>query len=165
MFSSWNVRRHVLLAPRLEIPVYNRGRALATPVHRLAARFALFDPPMNEAVLALLVVLALAALGAATLLPWDVLLQAGWALTLIGFVVGVPAGVVYHVLLHRALAPRGALEPGWIWRPIAQHVHLRTHERRPVLLWCRIGAGGFVVIALGLLAFGLSVVSAVARGV
>jgi hypothetical protein len=107
---------------------------------------------MIEVAVAGLVAVSLVAAGAALLLPWQTLFYAGAILIAVGFGVGVPTGVVYHVQLYRCLEPRGALSKGWIWNPIDNHVHLRAGERRRVLPWCYTGAAGFVIIALGMLA-------------
>lgn len=105
---------------------------------------------MIELAVAGFVALSLIAVGAALLLPWQTLFTAGAALIVIGFVVGVPTGVIYHVQLYRCLSPRGVLSKRWIWSPIENHVHLRAGDRPRVLPWCYVGAAGFVLIALGM---------------
>ena len=120
---------------------------------------------MNELALTGAVALLMLAAGAAVLLPWDVLLQAGLWLSVAGLAFGVPTGLVYHVLLYRALAPRGALPKGWIWRPITLHDALTRREARRVLPWAYAGGAGFGVVMLGFVAFALSVGSVVVRGV
>lgn len=105
---------------------------------------------MIELAVAALVAASLLAIGAALLLPWQTLFTVGAVLIVVGFVVGVPTGVIYHVQLYRVLAPRGVLSDRWIWKPIDNHVHLRASDRRRVLPWCYVGAGGFVLIALGM---------------
>lgn len=102
---------------------------------------------------------------AATLLPYEMLLDAGIWLSGAGLLLGVPTGFVYHVLLYRALAPRGQLPRGWIWRPLDQHDKLTRGERRRVLPWAYVGGAGFGVIMLGFLAIALSVAAVMVRGV
>ena len=70
----------------------------------------------------------------------------------IGLLVGVPAGIRYHLLLYRALAPQGRLEKGWYWHPLRYDKQLTPPEHEPVLFWCRLGALGFVVLCLGVVA-------------
>lgn len=120
---------------------------------------------MREVLLVVGLSLLLVALGAATLVPYPQLMRAGFWLSLIGFGFGVPTGVVYHVQLYRALAPRDALPKGWVWRPIALNDQLRPHERHTVLPWCYAGAAGFGLIALGLGAYTLSVAAVFIHGV
>ncbi len=120
---------------------------------------------MQELAIAVALVAVLLAGGLAVIVPWEPLLQAGTSLSIAGFALGVPAGIVYHVLLYRALNPRGALPRGWIWRPIEQNANLRPGERGWVLAWCYTGAFGFGLIALGLAAFALSLVSVMVQGV
>lgn len=84
-------------------------------------------------------------------IPWESLYHGGIWVTLIGFVVGVPSGLMYHVRLYQTLDPRGELPPGWFWRPIRYNACLREEERAGVMLWCYIGGAGFAIICLGLL--------------
>lgn len=94
------------------------------------------------------------------LVPWMPLAKVGSALLLFGLVFGVPTGLWYHVLLHRALAPRGELPRGWIWRPLSLHDRLRPQERPRVLAYCYAGAAGFVLICTGLWLVTTALVSA-----
>lgn len=90
---------------------------------------------------------------------WQGLVIAGGVLLALGMLIGVPCGVVYHVLLHRALAPKGRLVRNWIWRPIAQHVHLESgRERLVVLAWCYVAAGGWGLSMLGCVLLGIAAV-------
>jgi hypothetical protein len=41
-----------------------------------------------------------------------------------GFLLGVPAGFTYHVLLRRELLRLGELPRGWYWRPFVHHERL-----------------------------------------
>lgn len=105
---------------------------------------------MTESLLAVGIGLALAA--GATLLVLaraELLLGAGLLLVWIGLLVGLPAGVVYHVALYRVLAHRGALGPRWWLRPTSFHGQLDPAGRRRVMRWFRVGAAGFLAIVIG----------------
>lgn len=99
------------------------------------------------------------------LVPWETLYEAGMWVTAAGFALGVPAGVVYHVRLYRALRPRGELTPGWYWRPLRFNALLRAGERSGVMAWCYAGGLGFAIICIGLLMMGSGVALALIRGV
>jgi len=79
----------------------------------------------------------------------DLLLYAGACITALGLIIGVAAGVVYHVALFRALSPLGMLRPGWWWQPTNLHVHLSSALRRRVMPWFHAGAAGFLVALSG----------------
>jgi hypothetical protein len=96
--------------------------------------------------------------------PWETLYYNGIWATGAGFVVGVPTGFVYHVRLYQVLYPRGALPPGWFWRPLRFNSLLSREERSGVLVWCYIGGLGFVIICVGLLLMGAGVSMALFRG-
>jgi hypothetical protein len=102
--------------------------------------------------LRLVVVLVVALIGVPTLLAvasWDIVFVIGLALVLVGMGVGVPAGVVYHAKLWRALAPRGALGRTWWLRPTAFHGALEAGERPGVMRWFYIGAVSWVLAVAG----------------
>ncbi|MGD8318488.1 MAG: hypothetical protein PVH21_16420 [Myxococcales bacterium] len=99
------------------------------------------------------------------LAPWETLYEGGIWVTAAGFVLGVPTGLVYHVLLYRALQPRGQLPRGWYWRPLRFNALLQNGERASVMAWCYAGAFGFAVICVGLLMMGSGVSLALIRGV
>jgi hypothetical protein len=96
---------------------------------------------------------------------WETLYGTGIWVTVLGFVIGVPTGLVYHVRLYQALSPRGQLPRGWYWRPIQFNRCLLPEERAGVMSWCYVGGFGFVVICLGLLMMGAGVSMAFFRGV
>jgi hypothetical protein len=83
----------------------------------------------------------------------------GGAIALGSLAVGAVAGLVYHVVLHRSLAPRGALPRGWYWHPTDHHDKLDPAQRIRVLPWFVLGAAGFVGSIFGCLV----VVTAVVR--
>ncbi len=105
---------------------------------------------MWESFIAAAVVVALLGLAlVSALAPGFGLLATGVALVVVGLVVGIPGGVVYHVVLSRVLARRRALTPRWWLAPTALHERLRSDERRAVMPWFWAGAAGFALIVLG----------------
>jgi ABC-type tungstate transport system substrate-binding protein len=84
------------------------------------------------------------------------LLYAGAALVAGGLLFSVPFAVWYHVRLYRALQPRGELTRTWILNPTSFHSKLTLEERDSVLPWFYLGAFGWTVSVLGLVALGLS---------
>jgi len=99
-----------------------------------------------EIVVVLLCVGALVVLS----LPPLVGLPFGIAVVVSSFVIGTIAGIGYHVVLHRALAP---LPPRWWWNPTTLHARLDAAQRRRVIPWFVVGASGFVGSLLGCAAF------------
>ncbi len=97
--------------------------------------------------------------------PWETLYQGGLVVTAVGFLLGVPTGLMYHLRLYQALGPRGLLPPRWYWRPIPLNRRIPDHERGRVMGWCYAGGLGFVVICVGLLLMGAGVAMALIRGV
>jgi hypothetical protein len=73
----------------------------------------------------------------------------GAAAIVIGLVLGVPAGIVYHVKLFRELSALGAVEPGWWWRPTSHHDRLPEQARRLTMPWFGAGAAGFLLAVGG----------------
>lgn len=78
---------------------------------------------------------------------WELMLIGGTVLIVAGLGVGVPAGAIYHVLLHRAA--RALLPALWWLHPTRHHDLVPSGPRRAVLVWCYIGAGGWAVAVLG----------------
>lgn len=66
-----------------------------------------------------------------------------------GLLIGIPAGVWYHVVLYRALKKRMALPAGWWRRPVELHARLTPSEFKPVRPWFVAGAAGFVLCCVG----------------
>jgi hypothetical protein len=120
---------------------------------------------MLEFLLAGATVVGLLALGAVALVPWEPLMSGGIALVVGGLGLGVPTGLVYHVMLYRALAARGPVDPKWIWRPFDFHNRIDRVELRPILPWAWAGAVGFVFCVLGCIAIVAAMVSVMFRGV
>jgi hypothetical protein len=89
--------------------------------------------------------------GAALLVhtPLALLATLGVGLVAGGLLFGVPAGVVYHVALARALA--GRLPARWWLSPTGLHPHLDAEGRRRVMPWFALGALGTGLALLGCL--------------
>lgn len=83
-------------------------------------------------------------------LPPLALVWTSVAVTALGCLLGIPGGVVYHVVLRRELLKRGALHREWIWRPIQQHAHLDDAALARIRPWFASGALGFALIMIGL---------------
>jgi hypothetical protein len=84
----------------------------------------------------------------AALAPLTLLWCSGIVISL-GVALGVPGGVVYHVLLRRELLRLAALAPGWIWRPTAFHGVLDERGIACIRPWFLMGGSGFGLIVLG----------------
>ena len=97
-------------------------------------------------------------LAALAMLPVNTLLWIAGGIFGVGFIVGVTAGVTYHIRLFRTLTPRGELSKGWLWKPYRDHDKLQEHERFGVLIWWYLGGLGFLGVVLGGLAGGVAVV-------
>ena len=100
-----------------------------------------------------MVVLGVSLLGAlalmvASLTPMTLLWCAGAVMGL-GIALGVPGGLIYHVLLRRELLRLEALVPGWIWRPTAFHRELDASGADRIRPWFFLGGIGFLLIVLG----------------
>jgi len=101
---------------------------------------------------ALAILGALALAGAAALVAVEDLLAAGGWMVAAGFALGLPTGLVYHVLLRRAALEHGILEKGWYWRPTSFHERLPATSRGRFLPWFVAGAVGFMVVVIGIVA-------------
>jgi hypothetical protein len=114
---------------------------------------------LAELLVALAPLLALFALALLALfVPFQLLAGVALALMAVGFVLGVPTGLYYHVLLRRELKARGALPNGWYWRPQEHQRALDTGAVRRLRPWFIAGGLGFLLIMTG---FALSVTSLV----
>ncbi|MBU6160269.1 MAG: hypothetical protein KGO50_04045 [Myxococcales bacterium] len=120
---------------------------------------------MIETALASGVVLLLLAVGLVAQLSWDVLLYSGEVTAALGFLLGVPPAVVYHVRLWQELTLAGASTRGIIWNPIRFHDQVPWHRQNRFLPWFYAGGVGFVIVVLGVALMGLAVVSVMIRGV
>ena len=97
----------------------------------------------------LLVLLVLGAMAALALVPWPWLLEAGALVTALGFLLGLPPALVYHLRLRAALKRRDRLPPRWWLEPSRLHRHLEAADRPRVIPWFVAGAVGFVVVVVG----------------
>lgn len=82
-------------------------------------------------------------------LPPLTLMWSSAAVIGLGCVIGIPAGVAYHVVLHRELTRIDRVSPGWLWHPVRQHVHLDEAAMSRVRPWLWSGGMSFLVICLG----------------
>lgn len=82
------------------------------------------------------------------------LLWTGGGLVVGGLAFSVPCAVRYHLLLHRALSSRNALDRWWLLNPTAHHVRLTRPERAHVLPWFYAGAVGWALSLSGALLLG-----------
>jgi hypothetical protein len=90
-----------------------------------------------------------ALLVAAAMIPPLTLVWAGAALGSLGALVSIPAGLVYHARLWRALRANG-LETRGIWlRPTRLHERLPEHELDAIRVVFMLGAGAFVLTLVG----------------
>ena len=101
----------------------------------------------------LLLMLALAVVvGLCTLmyaLPWDTVLAVGLVLVAVGLLAGAPMGFYYHVLLHRALAPKGELPRRWWLNPVPLNARLSDEDRPTVMRWFYVSATTFGLCVIG----------------
>ncbi|GEM_PF-1203662 len=98
---------------------------------------------------ALVTVVILAALILGAWLPADLLLWVGVCVGSVGAVVGVPAGLVYHARLWRALRAGGHTTEGMWLRPQALHGVLEGEEGERVRALFGLGVLGFSATMLG----------------
>jgi hypothetical protein len=99
------------------------------------------------AVVGLLVLLGIAAFA----LTVEVLLIAGAGCVAVGFLLGLPAGTLYHLKLYRSLALRGPVPRSFWLRPTSLHARLEPGEWRAIAPWFVTGGTGFGLIVLGCL--------------
>jgi hypothetical protein len=108
---------------------------------------------MVELVLVLCALLAVGLVGLlTTLLTPGLMTELGLWTLLAGLMIGVPAGLWYHVLLYRALARRMSLPSKWWISPVQYHVRLDHGELARLQPWFAIGGIGFVLSLSGGLA-------------
>ncbi len=84
-----------------------------------------------------------------TVIEPHALLLVGLSAIALGFVVGVPAGVYYHVKLYRFLRALGSVPRSFWLYPTRYHGHLQQDAWRSVAPWFYAGAAGFGLIVLG----------------
>lgn len=115
----------------------------------------LYRQSVFEAAIALLIVFVLLATAA---LPPTWLLWLGASIGSLGAGFGVPAGLVYHAQLWRALRRNGKSTQGMWLRPMRLHGELPEHELPRIHRWFAIGALGFIATILGAIAVVIAVV-------
>lgn len=112
---------------------------------------------MTELLIALVPLLLLAGLALTALyVPLPLIGSFALSLMAVGFLFGVPAGLVFHLVLRRELLRVGALPRGWYWHPQRHTGPLQPAALRRIRPWFLLGAGGFVLIIAG---FALSVLA------
>ena len=114
---------------------------------------------MRELAIVIAILGTLLGLSAIPLLPWQQSIRLGFWVTAGGCVVGIPAGLLYHALLYRALRPFGPLPKGWYWNAIKLNDTAPRVLRRAIWFWCGLGALGFFTIMLGLVMVVLAMLS------
>jgi hypothetical protein len=116
---------------------------------------------MQEAIWAVLLLIALAAFGASAMFPWEQVMIAGRDLMLGSAAIGIPLEIVYFTSLGVALGNPGPRPRGWYWRSFLHHRLLSRRARFVVLPWFYTGALCFAGIGLGILIVLLGFVAAV----
>lgn len=105
---------------------------------------------MLEALLVFGVVGVLVLLGTgAYVLSIEALLMVGATIIATGFVIGLPAGTLYHLRLYRCLSLRGPVPRSFWLRPTSLHPELEPSEWSGIAPWFLIGGTGFGLIVLG----------------
>ncbi len=106
---------------------------------------------MRELLLVFAILVLLTLGGAAVFLPIEGLMEIGGWMIALGFVFGIPTGLVYHVILRRAALRAGTLTAGWYWRPTSFHNKVSIEDQRSFRPWFYAAASGWVVIVLGII--------------
>jgi hypothetical protein len=105
--------------------------------------------PMREFLIAAAILCVLVVAALLFLVKWESLFIVGIVMIAAGIVVGVPAGLVYHVQLYRTMRDKNKIAKGWVWRPFDYHKHLDRRDRRRVMPWAIVGGAGFFIIVIG----------------
>lgn len=105
---------------------------------------------MIETLLVLCTLAALVVGGTASItLPAHYLILGGIGALALGAVVGIPAGIYYHVVLRRLLLMHGPLPERWWLHPVQLHETLSDDEQRRFMPWFYVGGTGFVLTIVG----------------
>lgn len=102
-----------------------------------------------EIVIAVALVLSLVVMQLGRAADPETLLALSAGLIAVGLAIGVPAGLIYHLLLARGLRAAGADARRWWLRPTGFHAALAPADVRRLLPWFRVGAAGFLVVVIG----------------
>ncbi len=105
---------------------------------------------MRELIVVAGILVGMVVIAAAFYVPWTLTYNLGLGVTVIGAVIGVPTGTLYHIQLYRALRSRNQLPSDWYWQPIPLNERLTPRERTWVLPWCYVGGVGFMLMVVGL---------------
>ncbi len=116
---------------------------------------------MQELAWASLVLVALGAVTATVLLPWEQLLGAGQSLMLTSAAVGIPLEIVYYAALGILLGYGRERPKGWQWRSFDYHKELSARGKLLVLPFFFAGALAFLLSGLGIGIVVLAFVAAV----
>lgn len=73
----------------------------------------------------------------------------GVAVIAVGLTLGLPAGVGYHVAMHRGLADSRVHAPNWWWSPVRYHTQLDAASRKRVQPWFIAGVLGATLALAG----------------
>lgn len=115
---------------------------------------------MREIGVAVGILVGMSGVAVAFYLPWTLSYTVGVWVTVLGAILGIPTGAIYHLQLYRILRARDQLPPGWYWQPISLNQRLTPWERPRVLPWCYVGGVGFMLMVLGLVILTLALVAA-----
>jgi hypothetical protein len=91
--------------------------------------------------------------------PWEWVLEAAVVALAVGLLLGVPAGLLYHLRLYALARPRPSGR--WWLHPTAHHGLLPAPARPEVLFWFKLGAAGFVLAVAGCALFAIGFTRAV----
>jgi hypothetical protein len=105
---------------------------------------------MWELLITLAILGALVGMPVLLLIPMQTAAPLFTGLIVVGMGVGVPTGVVYHVMLWRTLQAWGQSTRGLVWNPVPLHDRVPAAARGPFLVWFWIAGGAFVLVVLGL---------------
>lgn len=112
---------------------------------------------MPEALFVLVALLLLVAIGVAQMvLSLSALVTVGLLCIVVGGLLGLPAGLYYHVVLYRCLQELGGAPRGWYWHPTRYHRRLDRSQMSGVRLWFTLGGAGFGLMILGCIITGMA---------
>ncbi len=109
-----------------------------------------YDRVVTETLLSAAVVVLVLAL---SLLDENTMMAVGGIVTAVGLLTSTGLGVVYHLRLREALAPRNLLPRWWWLAPTSLHARLDTEGRDAVMPWFARALACMGVAALGFTLF------------
>ena len=113
---------------------------------------------MWELFLVFAIFVGVAGLAMLALLSVNTLLIWGGGVFAVGMLVGVSAGLRYHLLLYRVLRNREDYLKDWVWKPYVFHDSLSHDEKRHILPWWYAGGMGFLAVVVGGIMGGVAIV-------